>query len=153
MVQARQILEECQAVLDGTVLVESWGETGLFYNPGRVLKRGVYVLTVKEKDGANDRASHLDREQVYRLNIGLPKEMFRELFGPLPPRPPAGGVVKMDVDFAALDLLLPHPVYAWMGWICVLAPSEETYERLKPMIWEAHRFAAEKFALRRRKER
>lgn len=152
MVQARQILEDCQQALEGTVLVESWGETGLFYNPGHVLKRGVYVLTVKEKDGANDRASHLDRAQVYRLNVGVPKERFRALFGPLPPRPPAGGVVEMDGDFAALDVLLPHPVYAWMGWICVLNPSEETYERLKPLVREAYLFAAEKFARRRRKE-
>ena len=23
---------------------------------------------------------------------------------------------------------LPHPVYAWMGWMCVVNPSEEIFE-------------------------
>ncbi len=46
--------------------MESWGEKGIFYNPGRVLKRGVYILTVKEKDGDNDKGSKLDRPGVYR---------------------------------------------------------------------------------------
>ena len=55
------ILQYCLANLEGTVRTESWGESGIFYNPGGVLKRGVYVLTVKEKDGANDAASRLDR--------------------------------------------------------------------------------------------
>ena len=44
----------CLENLEGTVLVESWGEKGIFYNPDHVLKRGVYILTVKEKDGDND---------------------------------------------------------------------------------------------------
>lgn len=57
--------------LNGTVLVKSWGEKGIFYNPGLVLKRGAYVLTVKEKDGDNDKASNLDRTGIYRVNLGL----------------------------------------------------------------------------------
>lgn len=58
-----QILDWCLSSLDGTVLVDSWGERGIFYNPGHVLRRGVYVLTVKEKDGDNDRASNLNRRK------------------------------------------------------------------------------------------
>ena len=58
------ILQYCLANLEGTVRTESWGESGIFYNPGGVLKRGVYVLTVKEKDGANDAASRLDHPGV-----------------------------------------------------------------------------------------
>lgn len=46
-----KLLNYCLENLDGTVLVESWGEKGIFYNPDHVLKRGVYILTVKEKDG------------------------------------------------------------------------------------------------------
>ena len=49
--KAKQILDYCLSSFDGTILVESWGEKGIFYNPGLVLKRGVYVLMVKEKDG------------------------------------------------------------------------------------------------------
>lgn len=49
----KEILQYCLANLEETVLVESRGKKGIFCNPGNVLKRGVYVLTVKEKDGAN----------------------------------------------------------------------------------------------------
>ena len=45
------ILKYCLDNLEGVVEVRSWGERGIFYNPSSVLKRGVYVLTIKEKDG------------------------------------------------------------------------------------------------------
>ena len=105
------ILQYCLANLEGTVRTESWGESGIFYNPGGVLKRGVYVLTVKEKDGANDAASRLDRPGVYRVNLGLRKGTYARLFGALPARPPKGGVASVDADFSAPDRLIPHPVY------------------------------------------
>lgn len=52
-------------------MINSCGEKGIFYNPGKKLKRGVYVLTIKEKDGDNDRASNLSREEIYRVNCRL----------------------------------------------------------------------------------
>lgn len=99
----------CLKTLEETVLVSSWRERGVFYNPGRTLKRGVYVLSVKEKDGENNKGSRLDREGVYRLNLGLGWETFRRLFGPLPQWPPKGGIVEAPCDFTALDTLLLHP--------------------------------------------
>ncbi len=56
----------------------------------------------------------------------------------------------MNYDFAALDEILPHPVYAWMAWICVLNPSERTFEELKPYIQEAYEYAKEKFKKRKK---
>lgn len=139
------ILQYCLDHLEGTALVESWGGRGIFYNPGKRLKRGVYVLTVKEKDGENDRASQLDREGVFRVNIGVRKPTFTGLFGATPKRPGKGRVVDMAFDFTAGDQIIPHPVYAWMGWICVLNPSEETFEMLKPLIQEGYEYAKEKY--------
>ena len=145
----QKIIEYCLDTFDGTVLVNSWGETGVFYNPNKVLKRGVYILTIKEKDGDNDKGSNLNRGGVYRVNLGLRKPTFAKLFGTLPARPTAGGVVDMDFDFTAIDVILPHPVYAWMGWVSVLNPSEETFEKLKPLIQEAYVFSIEKFKKRK----
>lgn len=144
-----EVLQYCLSYLEGTILVESWGEKGIFYNPGNTLRRGVYILTVKEKDGANDKASGLDRAGIYRVNIGLRKPTFTRLFGTPPKRPPAGGIVAMNFDFTAQDILLPHPVYAWMGWVCILNPSAESFASLKPYINEAYTFAQEKFIKRR----
>lgn len=64
MINPDDILRYCSDNFDGIIEVNSWGERGIFYNPGGVLKRGVYGLTVKEKDGENDRTSILDRESV-----------------------------------------------------------------------------------------
>lgn len=145
---ANDIISYCLTALKDVVLVESWGEKGIFYNPGKVLKRGVYVLTLKEKDGDNDKASLLNREGVYRVNVGLRKASFIQRFGYIPKRPAAGKVVQMEYDFADSDKIMPHPVYAWMGWVCVLNPSVKTFEELKPLIQEAYEFAREKFCKR-----
>ncbi len=146
---AEEILEYCLRELEGTVLVNSWGERGIFYNPDRKLKRGIYILTVKEKDGENDSSSNLNRENLYRVNLGVRRHTFEKLFGKIPRRPAKGAVVDMDYDFAAIDRLLPHPVYAWMGWICVCNPSETTFDRLKPYLQEAYEYAKEKYAKKR----
>lgn len=143
-----KILTDCLDRLASTVLIDSYGERALYYNPGRKLKRGVYILTIKEKDGPNDKSSRLDREKVYRLNIGIRKSTFLKLFGVLPNRPGKGETVGMDVDFSLPDRILPHPVYAWMGWICVLNPSKATFETLKPLIAEAYEYAKEKYGKR-----
>lgn len=140
----------CLSSFKDVVLVDSWGERGIFYNPGRVLKRGVYILTVKEKDGANDKGSMLNRSGVYRINIGLRKETFVKRFGSLPKRPAAGNIVEMDFDFTCLNMIMPHPVYGWMGWVCVLNPSDQTFDELKGLIQESYEFAKEKFNKRRK---
>ena len=54
----------------------------------------------------------------------------------------------LPYDFSELDRLLPHPVYAWMGWICALNPSRQTFEALKPLIGESYEHARENYAKR-----
>ncbi len=34
-------------------------------------------------------------------------------------------------DFTALNTLMPHPVYGWMTWVCVLNPTLETIELME----------------------
>lgn len=135
---------------EGVVEVCSWGEKGIFYNPRGLLKRGVYILTIKEKDGENDNGSKLNRDGVWRLNIGVRKSTFRNMFGELPKRPEKGGIVNMPYNFSAVDVMMPHPVYAWMGWICVLNPSSDTFERIKPLVQEAYEYAKEKYNKRKK---
>ena len=119
---------------EGTRVVEAWGERSIFYNPGLMLPRGVYFATVKEKDGENDKASHLDRAGVFRFNVGTTKPLFLERFGPPPSRPGKGGVVDGPWDFTAADTLTPHPVYGWMSWVAVLNPSVETLSDMAEIV-------------------
>ena len=146
---ADEIINYCLENLEGVVLVNSWGERGIFYNPENRLKRGVYILTVKEKDGENDSSSNLNRDGIYRVNLGVRKQTFLNMYGNIPKRPPKGGVVDAPSDFTATDIIMPHPVYGWMSWLCCLNPSNKTFEALKPLIDEAHAYAKEKFLKRK----
>lgn len=143
-----EILNDLVTRYEGTIAVDAWGETSLFYNPGHVLPRGVYFATIKEKDGANDSASKLDRDGVFRLNAGTSKPLFMERFGPPPRRPGKGGIVDGPWDFAQLNELTPHPVYGWMSWVAVLNPTPETLGEIRPLINAAYDKAVTSFRKR-----
>ena len=145
------IVADVRTSFEGVVTKPSWGETALFYNPGRRLPNGVYFCTFKDRDGAHDRASALARPGVFRVSIGVLPETYVKLFGPRYARPPKGGIVDTGHDFAALDVLTPHPVYAWMGWIQILSPTQTSYVQVRPLIEEAHLIAIAKFDARCRK--
>lgn len=137
-VMAAPTMNEVAAMLSARYadvsLATSWGETALFYNPGKRLPRGIYFATLKDHDGANDKASALHRPGVFRLSLGLPRGDYISRFGPMPFRPGKGGVVLGPWDFTALDQLSPHPIYAWMGWVAVLNPSHSTLAALSPLF-------------------
>lgn len=140
-----EIVEAIVSTLPGVLPKSSWGETALFYNPGKVLPNGIYFCTIKDHDGENDKSSHLDREGIFRVAIGLKAETYSELFGPRPSRPEKGGIVDTGHDFDRVNQLMPHPVYAWMGWVQILSPTKEVFDDVLPLIAEAHHAAVVKF--------
>ncbi len=146
MLTKQQILDKIQNQFSGLAVNQNWGETGLFYNPELKLKKGIYLLTIKEKDGANDRSSNLNRGNLFRLNIGISKPTFIKMFGKIPKRPPAGGIIDMNFDFSEIDKIMPHPVYGWMCWICVINPSEKTFSDINPLIEESYKLALIKYS-------
>lgn len=131
----------------------AWGEVSYFVNPDGRLKRGAYFATIKQADGAHDRASALNRGGLWRLNFGLPKSDFQALFGPAAARSAKGGTIAGAWDFQALDRVTPHPVYGWMGWVCVLCPSAATWDQLRPLLALAHKKAVGAAWARLKKER
>lgn len=122
------------------------GDTFLYYDPMHNLDptRQFPFATIVTKDyGDFDDASDLNRPDVFRLNIGVGRDAFRALFGP----PPGEYSTKStDYDFAALDRLMPHPAYARQSWVCVLNPSPETFEAVKPLLAEAYSRVATRHA-------
>jgi hypothetical protein len=147
-VSAKSVIQRLTHAFKGLVPRATWGETSLFYNPGNALKNGVYFATIKEHDGENDRASNLDREGVFRLSFGLPPASYEQRFGPRPARPSKGAVVPTGHDFTSLNELTPHPVYAWMGWVQVLSPTEGTMRDLTPLLTLAYEKAEISFEQR-----
>jgi len=85
------------------------------------------IVTTDEHDMGNQ--SKLSaRPDVFRLNIGVGKETFARLVASM-----------VAPDYAALDTILPHPVYAKQRWIAILNPSRRTFDEvIKPLIAEAY---------------
>ena len=124
------------------------GDTFIFYDPRRDLdptRRQPFATIVTKDYGEFDDSSHLDRPGVFRLNIGVGRETFRSLFGYLPGKQSAQNAT---YDYAALDQVMPHPVYAPQGWVSVLNPSAETFEAVKPLLAEAYSIVADRYAKR-----
>jgi hypothetical protein len=114
----------------------AWGDTFFIYDPDRNLEgtRRFPFATIVTKDYDEfDNASNLNRPGVFRLNIGVSKETYQSLFG--------DDEAEISHDFAALDHLLPHPVYGRNHWVCVLNPSAATFESLRPLLTEAYEVA------------
>lgn len=86
----------------------------------------------------HDAASDLDRTGVYRLNISLAPEAYRELFGPAPKPRADWGVLETGHDYTALNQLMPHPIYAALSWACVLNPTPDTLGQLRPLLLAAY---------------
>ena len=139
------IIQYMQDTFPGVVAVRPTdgpgsGDTFFYYDPQQNLDmtRQFPFATLVTKDyGDFDSASQLNRPEVFRLNIGVSRDTFRALFGYAPGESKGDGAERRDYDFAALDRLMPHPVYAPQSFVCVLNPSPETFETIKPLLAEA----------------
>ncbi|TCK20164.1 DUF6194 family protein [Pseudonocardia endophytica] len=134
-----EIREYLTAHFPGTRLLEANGDAFAVHDPGgdlpperRLPWATVVTADMYTPDGDPwDVGSQLDRPGIFRLNIGLPRAAYREL------DPPEG-------DLTAVDVLLPHPTYASIGWVCVLNP-DRTWPDVVGLLDEAYGFAARKY--------
>jgi len=98
--------------------------------------------TIASNGNEYEQISKLDRPGVYRLNIGVSRETFRSLFG-------TKKINVSDYDFTALDTIMPHPDYSSQFFLCVLSPSETTFEKIKPLLTEAYEVAMKRYNRRK----
>jgi hypothetical protein len=134
--------------LAGVVTSAGGGDTFFFYDPDGVTRADARFpfATVITGDHPYDDVSDLDRDQdAYRLNLGLTRETYRSRFGRPPQERDERGILDAGVDYAARDQLMPHPIYAGQHWVCVVDPSPQTFAEIRPLIVEAHEFAARKY--------
>jgi hypothetical protein len=90
-------------------------------------------VTLANADNDYDNVSNLNRDGVYRVNIGISKATFQNLIGESRTDP---------IDYSRLNVFLPHPDYAKQHFICILNPAGENVETTKQLIREAHAIAA-----------
>jgi hypothetical protein len=127
-----------------------YGEHALFYNPGGAAPLGVIFAAIKDRDGPNDRSARLSRAGIYRLAFAITPSTFVRLFGDIPARPAKGEAVALRAyDPTRVDELMPHPVYAWMSWIQILAPTPVRFASLRPLLEESLDSARAKWRRRR----
>lgn len=108
-----------------TVVAHAMGATFFSLDETQWPNFATIVTTDEHDDGA---PSDLARDGVFRLNIGVGRETFERLVGSM-----------IDPDHAALDRVVPHPVYAKQRWVSILNPSRLTFDAVvKPLIAEAH---------------
>jgi hypothetical protein len=110
--------------------------TYTFYFHGS--ERMLPFATMATADNEHDRVSELDRDGAYRLNVGVSRETYRSLFGDEKPRLGDAGVIEGGHDFTVRDQLLPHPHYAPQSWVCVVSPSDATFQAVRGLLREAY---------------
>lgn len=130
----------------GVIVTDAYRERSFFYNPDCSLPKGIYFATIKESDGPNDKASNLDRDEIYRLSVGVGKKQYHQLFGDVPKRPAKGEIVELDFDFSTTGMIMPHPIYAWLGWVCINNPEIENLDLLKYLLDISYQNVLTKFA-------
>ena len=115
----------------------AWGDAFFYHAPdGRMPRTTQPYGTIVTKNYPDDSASDLDPPGRWRVNVHVGRTTLPELL--------AG-----RYDLAAADVVLPHPVYGPLGWICVVNPGERTTGTVVRLLREAHE-AARARAERRR---
>ena len=95
----------------------------------------VPFVSIVNSDNDYDRVSNLNREGVYRINIGVSRTTYDELVGHISPE---------TVNYTALNVFLPHPEYAKQHFVCILNPSGANEATTKTLMVEARDLAARK---------
>lgn len=125
----------------GVETENNFGYTFFFYGSDHKLP----FATLASADNDYDHFSDLDRPGVFRLNVGVSKQTFQSLFG-------ADVVMVSNYDFTALDQLMPHPVYAPQCFVCILNPSDVTFQTVRRLLAEAYDLAVRRHAKREKTE-
>lgn len=121
----------------------AWGDHFFYFSPdGTVPRNRQPYATIVTKDYPDDDASGLDAPDRWRVNIHVGAARFETLLGFRPDEADRQGA-----DFRAVDVILPHPLYAAQGWIAVVNPGTRTLPVVLDELRVAHK------ADRRRVER
>ncbi len=122
-------VEAFVSTLDNVQRDDSYGYAMYFVGDEHL----VPFVSIASSDNEYDKVSNLNREGVFRINIGVGRETFDSL---------VGNSSSENIDYSALDVFMPHPEYAKQHFVCILNPSGANEDRTKKLIIEAHDLAA-----------
>lgn len=110
---------------------DNFGYRLFFYSSDQTMP----FVSLAESDSEYDSVSKLNRDGVFRVNIGVERDTFKTLF---PEK-------KTEWDYTELNKFLPHPHYAAQNFICVLNPTGSNEDRVIQYIDEAYSLAKKRF--------
>ena len=116
----------------------SWGDTFFSYNPDGdppAEQRFPFATIVTNDVEGWDTSSNVNRQGVFRLNVSVGRDHFRELLGFSPAE---HAQRSSGIDYSALDRLLPHPNYAAQSWVSILNPGVAAAHSVPGLLALAH---------------
>jgi hypothetical protein len=128
------------ATAEGGAPESAWGDWFFYYDPERseVNRQLPFATLVRSDYPGWDTQSQLDREGVFRLNVAVGRAGYERLIG----HSPADHAERSaDYDYAELDVLLPHPIYAAQGWVSIVNPGPKTAVLAQRIVADAHELA------------
>jgi hypothetical protein len=133
--------------LPGIVTTTDSGDWYVFYDPDGMTDPGQrFPFCTLMTGDRYDAASRLDRDAAtYRVNLGVSRRSYEDLFGPAPRQPAGQEILDTGFDYTATDTLLPHPFYASMHWVCVVNPGEQTRTSLAALLLQSHGLARRRY--------
>jgi hypothetical protein len=145
--EAAALLRAIERQLPGVVTTTGSGDWFLFYDPeGSTVPEQRFPFCTLVTGDRYDAASRLDRDHAtYRINLGVERQSYEDLFGPAPRQPAGQEILDTGFDYTATDTLLPHPFYASMHWVCVVNPGEQTRTSLAALLLQSHGLARRRY--------
>jgi hypothetical protein len=114
----------------------AWGDAFFYYSPdGQIPPNVQPYATIVTKNYPDDTGSDLDPPGRWRLNVHVDRATFRQLTGEEPRS------LTRPRDYAATDVVMPHPVYGALGWIAVVNPGDRSTDTLVQLLRAAHEAA------------
>ena len=104
----------------------AWGDLFFYYAPDGVVPQVQPFATIVTKDYPDDTTSRLDRPDAFRVNVAAGSEAFRRWTEGEQPDP------------STSDVVMAHPVYGSLSWLCVVNPGPETEETLRDLLRTAY---------------
>lgn len=106
------------------------GDLFFYYAPDGLLPPGQPFATIVTKDYPGEPSAGLG-DGIFRVNVDAGRR----------DQPPAE-------DPTLRDMVLPHPVYGHLGWVCIVQPGERTGAELQDLLRDAHAAALRRWTRR-----
>lgn len=103
----------------------AWGDSFFYYAPDGTIPHEQPFATLVTKDYPGEPSSGLGIDGTFWVSVN------------------AGSRGSTPTDDPGLrDVVMPHPVYAGEGWVCVVAPGSAAEDELRGLLRDAHAAAA-----------